>query len=67
MVTQFVFTVDLFINSGTPYILINMTPSNAAGKLKTCHHYFQVSNVAIHVYPTLQTMQAKFLLLKFQG
>ena len=65
MVTQFAFTVDLFINSGTPCILINMTPSNAAGKVKIYHHHLQVSDVAIHVYPALQMMQAKFLLMKF--
>ena len=50
-----------------PCIVINMTHSNAAGKVKTCHHHLQMSNVAIHMYPALQMMQAKFLLMKFQG
>ena len=33
----------------------------------TCHHPLQVSNVAVHVYPALQSMQVKLLLIKFQG
>ena len=39
-----------------------MTPSNAAGKVKTCHHHLQMSNVAIHMYPALQLMQANGIL-----
>ena len=39
-----------------------------AGKVKTCHHRLQVSNiVVIHVYPALQLLQANFLPMKLQG
>ena len=34
------------------------TYSGLAGKLKTCHHHMQISNVAVHMYP-LKLMQAK--------
>ena len=30
------------------------TLAAAAGKIKTCHHLLQISNVAVHKYPALQ-------------
>ena len=41
------------------------TYSGSAGKLKTCHHHLQISNVAVHMYP-LQLMQAKVLPINFE-
>ena len=32
----------------------------ASGNVKTCHHPLQTSNLAIHMYPALQLMQAQF-------
>ena len=39
----------------------------AAAKVKACHHLLQVSDSAIQMYPTLQSMQVKVLPIQFQG
>ena len=42
------------------------TKTAAAGKIKTYHHHLQVSNLAAHVYPALQLMQAILWQLSFE-
>ena len=46
--------------------IFKIASSAAADKVKACHHPLQVSDVAIQVYPTLQSMQAKILPIKFR-
>ena len=38
-----------------------------SSEVETCDHCLQVSNIPIHVYPTLQLMQSKVLPIKFWG
>ena len=42
------------------------TKTATAGKIKTYHHHLQVSNLAVHVYPALQLMQAILWQLSFE-
>ena len=39
----------------------------AAGKMETSHQPLQVSNLPIHMYPTLQMMKAKVLPMNLEG
>ena len=42
------------------------TLAAAAGKVETCHHCLQMSNVVNQVYPALQLPKANFLPKNFE-